>query len=159
MRDRTPTLEQRMEHLTALNTSLNQSQTGSGPITTTTTKASARKMESKTGHTTGTAGPAKDDGLTHYNCVQMRHISRNCPNCDLVKKLLEQALVGNDAPRTKSGRPRNAKTRGSALTSRKESGQLPEEKEVKQEMDNKVESELECLSDSDFEVGKGKGDQ
>jgi len=31
MRDRTPTLEQCMEHLAALDTSLNKSQPGSGP--------------------------------------------------------------------------------------------------------------------------------
>jgi len=47
MRDRTPTLEQLMEHLAALDMSLNKSESGSGPNTTTTTKASARKMDSK----------------------------------------------------------------------------------------------------------------
>jgi hypothetical protein len=89
MRDWTPTLEQRMEHLAALDTSLNTSQSGSGPNTTTTTKASARKMDSKKGGTTGTVGPAKDDGLTCYNCGQVGHISRNGPYRDLMKKLLE----------------------------------------------------------------------
>jgi len=98
MRDRTPTLEQRMEHLAALDASLNQSQSGSGPNTTTTMKASARKMDSKRGGTTGTVGLAKDDGLTCYNCGQVSHISRNYPNRDLMKKLLEQALVSKDAP-------------------------------------------------------------
>jgi len=64
MRDRTSTLEQRMDHLAALDTSLNKSQSGCGPNTTTTTQASARKMDSKKGGITGTVGPAKDDGLT-----------------------------------------------------------------------------------------------
>jgi len=68
MRNRTPTPEQRMKHLAALDTSLNKSQFGSGPNTTTTTKASAWKMDCKKCGTTGTVGPANDDGLTCYNC-------------------------------------------------------------------------------------------
>jgi hypothetical protein len=78
MRDRIPTLEQRMEHLAALDTSLNESQPGSSFNTNikTTMKASARKMDSKQGGTTCTlTGPAKDDGLTCYNCGQVGHIS------------------------------------------------------------------------------------
>jgi hypothetical protein len=76
-----------------------------------------------------------------------------------MKKLLEQALVGKDAPKAKSGRPRKDKKRGGALTGRKESGRLAEEKEAKQETDSEAESELESLSDSDSEAGKGKGGQ
>jgi hypothetical protein len=47
MRERTPTLEQRMEHLAVLDTSLNKSQSSSSSNanTNTTTKASARKMD------------------------------------------------------------------------------------------------------------------
>ena len=159
MRDWTPTLEPRMEHLAALDTSLNKSQSGSGPNTTTTTKASARKMDSKNGGTTGTVGPAKHDGLTCYNCCQVGHISRNCPNRDMMKKLLKQALVVKDAPKAKSGHPREDKKWGGALTGRKESGWRGEEKEAKQETDSEAESELESLSDSDSEVGNGKGGQ
>jgi len=97
-----------MEHLSSLDTSLNQSQPESSFIikTNTTTKASARKMDSKKGSTTGTlTGQVKDDGLTCYNCGQVGYISGKCPNCNMMKKLLEQALVGKDAPKAKSGRP------------------------------------------------------
>jgi len=159
MRDRTSTLEQRMEHLAVLDTSLNKSHSGSGPNTTISTKASARKMDSIKGDTTGTVGPAKDDGLTCHNCGQVGHISCNCPNHDLMKKLLEQALVGRDAAKAKSGRPRKDKKRGGALTSRQEHRRLAEEKEAKQETDSEAESELESLSDSDSEAGKGKHGQ
>jgi len=159
MRDRSPTLEQRMEQLAAQDTSLNKSQSGSGPNTTTTTKASASKMDSKKGGTTGTVGPAKDDGLTCNNCGQVGHISRNVPNRDLMKMLLEQALIGKDAPKAKSGRPHEDKKRGGALTGRKEIVRLAEEKKAKQETDSEAESELESLADSDSEAGKGKGGQ
>jgi len=132
MCDRTPTLEQRMEHLAALDTSLNKSQPGSGPNNTTTTEPSARKMDSKNGGTTGTVGPAKDDGSACYNCVQLGHISRNHPSRDMMKKLLEQALVGKEAPKAKSGHPREDQKLGGALTGTKESGRIAEEKEAKQ---------------------------
>jgi hypothetical protein len=128
MHDRTPTLERRMEHLAALDKFLNKSQLG-GRVnmnTTTTTKASARKMHFKKCGTIVTAGPAKDNSLTCYNCVQMGHISRNCPNRDLMKMLLEQAWVGKDAPKAKSGRPRDDKKTGGALTGRTERGRLAE---------------------------------
>jgi len=159
MRDRTPTLEQHIEHLAALDTSLNKFQPGGifNKNTTTTTKASARKMDSKKGGTIGTAGPAKDDGLTCYNCGQVGLISLNCPSCDLMNKILEQSLVGKDAPKAKSGRPRTDKTRGGAPTGRKESRLLGEEKEAKQKTDSKAESQLVSLSDSDSEAGKGEG--
>jgi len=75
-------------------------------------------MDSKKGAITGTVGPAKDDGLTCYNCGKVDHISPNCPNCDLMKMLLEQALVGKDAPKAKSGRPSKVKKWGGALTGR-----------------------------------------
>jgi hypothetical protein len=159
MRNRTPTLEQRMEHLAPLDTSLNKSQLGDSfnTNTTTTTKASARQMDSKVGGTIGTAGPAKDHSLTCYNCSQVTHISRNCPDCDLMKKLLKQALVGKDAPKAKSGRPCTDKNMGGALTNRTKSERLAKEKVAKQETDSEEESELESLSDSDSKAGKGKG--
>ena len=159
MRDRTPTLEQSMEHLAALDTSLNKSQSGCGPNTTTTTKPSARKMDSKKGGTTGTVGLAKDDSLTCNNCGQVGHISRNCPNCNLMKKLLAQAVVGKDAPKAESGHPRKDKKWGGALTSRKESGRFTKDQEAMQETDSESESELESSFDLDSEAGKGNGGQ
>jgi len=76
-----------------------------------------------------------------------------------MKKLLEHAVVGKDAPRARSGSPRKDKKRGGALTSRKESGRLPEEMEAKQETNSEAESELDSLSDWDCAAGKGKGGQ
>jgi len=86
-------------------------------------------------------------------------MSRNCANRDLMKKLIEQAFVGNDAPKAKSGRPTRDKKRGGALTGRKGSGRLTEKNKPKQETDSEVESELESLSDSDSEAGNRKGAQ
>jgi len=85
MRNRTRTLEQRLEHLAALDTSLNKSQPGSGSGANTTTNVSAMKMDSMPGGTTGTVGTAKNDSLTCYNCGQVGHISCKCPNCDLME--------------------------------------------------------------------------
>jgi len=67
-------------------------------------------------------GLAKDDGLPGYNCGQVCHISRNCPNRDLMKKLLEQALVTMDAPKAKSGSSRKDREIGGANAGRKQSG-------------------------------------
>jgi len=86
-------------------------------------------------------------------------MSRNCANCHLMKKLLEQALVRKDAPKAKSGRPRKDMTRAVALTGRKERGRLAEKKEAKLETDSEAESTLQSLSDSDSEAGIGKGGQ
>ena len=138
MRNRTPTLEQRMEHLATLDPSLNKSQSGCGPNTTTTITASARKMDSMKGGTTGTVGPAKDDGLTCYNCGQVGHIPYNCQNRDLMKMLLEQAFVGKAASKAKSGCPREDQKLGGALTGRKESGRLAEENEAEQVTDSEA---------------------
>jgi hypothetical protein len=159
MGNSTLTLEKRMEYLAVLDMSLNKSQPGSSPNTTTTTKASARKMNSKQGGTTCTVGPAKDDRLTCYNCGQVDHISRNRPNGDLMKKLLEQSLVGKDFPKAKSGRPPEHKKRGGALTGRQDSEWLAKIKEAKQQTNSDAERECKSLSDSDTEVGQGKGDQ
>jgi len=142
MHDRTPTLEQHIEYLAMLDTSLNQSEPGGGfnMKTNTTTKSSACKINSKKGGTTGSAGLAKDDGLTCYNSGLVAHISCNCPNRDMMTKLLEQALISKDTPKAKSGRPCEDKKRAGAPTGRKESGQLAEEKETKQETDSEAES-------------------
>jgi len=75
----------------------------------------------------------------------------------MMKKLLEQALVGKDSPKAKSGRPHKDKKQGGALTGRQESGRLAEEKETKQDTDSEAETELESLSDSASEPGNGKG--
>jgi rubrerythrin len=159
MRYSTPTVEPHIEQLAALDTSLNKSQLATASIMNTNTKASARKMESKKGYTTGTTDTAKDNGLICYNCGHAGHISGNCPNCDLMKKLLEQALVNKDVTKAKNGRTHKDKKKGGAPTGRKKSGRLAKEKEVKQEIDSEVESELENHSHCDSEVGKVRGGQ
>jgi len=124
MHNRTPTLEQCMELLAVLDTSLIKSQPGSasGTNAITTMKVSARTMDCKNGGTTGTAGTARDNSLTWYHCSQDGHISRNSPNCNLMKKLLEHALVDNDALNVKSRRPHKDKIKGGAPTGQQESG-------------------------------------
>jgi len=87
MGDMTPTLEQHIEHLTTLDTSLNKSQPGSGsnPYTNTNMKASARNIDSKKGVTKSTAGQGINNSLTFYIWGQVSQISCNWPNCDLMK--------------------------------------------------------------------------
>jgi hypothetical protein len=119
-------------------------------------KTSARKMDSKTSTISSTA---KDNGLTYSNGGQVGHISHNCPNRDLMKKLLKQALFNKDAPTPKSGHLHRNKKKGCVLTGRKERGWLAEEKEVKQEINSETESEFENPSESDSEMGKVKGGQ
>jgi hypothetical protein len=98
MGDRTPTIEQCMEHHATLDTSLNMFQPKSGPTINKTTKSSARKMDSKRGGTSSTGCAAIDDCLIYYICGQVDHISGYCPNHHLVKKLLKHAMVGKDTP-------------------------------------------------------------
>jgi hypothetical protein len=107
MCDRTPSLEQHIEHLTILDASLNKFQPGSGfnTNTNTTTNASARKIDSKKGDTTGTAGPGKSNSLTCYSCSKVGYLSPNYPISNLLTKLLEYALVGDDAPTARSQSP------------------------------------------------------
>jgi len=159
--DRTPNLKQHVEYLTVLVTSLNTSQPGNhfNTNSNTTTKRSARKIDFKKGGTTGTAGLAKDDGLTCYNSVQVGQMSSNCPNRDMMKKLLEQALVWNDAPKVESGRPRKDKKRWGAPASRKERRWLAKKRQAREQTDHEGESELKNLSDSDSAVWKGQGCQ
>ena len=102
-------------------------------------------MDSKTGGTIVTAGTSKDDGVTCYNSGQDGNISPNCTNRNLMKKLLEQALVGKDAQKVKSGCPPQDKKKRGVPAGRKESGWLAEKNEAIQETDSEVESELEIL--------------
>jgi hypothetical protein len=159
MHDRAHTVKQPIEQLTPFDMSLNKSQSESGPNTTTTTKASTRKIDSKKGSTTGTACQAKDDSLTCSNCGQVGHISRNGLNRDRIKTLLEQDLACKDAPKGNPGPPHKPQNWASALAGRNLSRQLAEEKEAKQETDSEAESGLKSLLDSDSERGTGKGGQ
>jgi len=81
-------------------------------------------MDSQTSGTTGTVGMAKDNGITCYNCGQVGHNSHNDSNCDLMKRLLADALVGNNGPKVKSRRPVNDQEQGGACTDRIEGGWL-----------------------------------
>jgi len=71
-----------MEHLTALDMSLNKTQpgSGSGANINTSTEDSARRMDSATGGATGLACRANNDVWTCYNHAQICHISCNYPN-------------------------------------------------------------------------------
>jgi hypothetical protein len=93
-----------MEQLAVLDTSLNKSQSAcsSNQNTDTSMNASANEMVFRKSDTTGTA---KGDGFTCYNCGQVDHISCNCPNCNLIKHLFEQALVYKVALNNMSGCP------------------------------------------------------
>jgi hypothetical protein len=105
MHDSTPTLEHHMEHLATLDTFLNASQLGSSFNTNTNTsmKGAATAMHSEIGVTSGTlTGSGKDAGFTRYYSGRVGHISHMCPHHGLLKMLLEQALVGKDAPNAKS---------------------------------------------------------
>jgi len=159
--DRTPTLEQHMEHQTALDMSLNKSQPGCGSSanSTTTTKVSVSTMDFMKGSTPGTAGMDKADCISCHNCGQVGHITHNCQNWNLMKKLLKQALVGKHAPEVQSGDPLNNENKGNALTSRKESGWHAKVKQAKQVTHSEVGSKLESLQDLESEAGKGKGGQ
>jgi len=89
MCDKTPTLEERMLYITALDTSLTkwQSGSGSGTNTNSTMKVSARKINSRKGGTTGTASTDKANSLTCYKCGQIGHIAWNSPKHKFMKKL------------------------------------------------------------------------
>jgi hypothetical protein len=116
-------------------------------------------MDSIKRGTSGTAGPANDDGLSCYNGGQVGHIARNCPNRDLMKKLHEHALVIKDAPTPNSGRPRQFKTSAGELTGRNQSGWLAAETEDKQEKDSEAKRQLQSHSDLDPEAVKFQGGQ
>jgi len=84
---------------------LDNSQQGTGSSMITTRNILARSMDSNTGGTDDAAGTAKDDCKSSYNCGHAGHICHNCPKGDLMKKLLEQALVGKNALNSESGGP------------------------------------------------------
>jgi len=114
-------------------------------------------MDFKQGGRTRTAGLAKDNSFTCYNCGQVGQVSRNCPNCNFMKKLLNQALVSKDATIAKSGCQCKDRKRAGAPTGWKENAQLVIGEEAKQKTNSEAESELETLSSSDSEAGNGKG--
>jgi len=121
-----------MENLTLLNICFNIFQYGSGFGTNnnTTTNVSARKMDSKKDGTTSTDGMAKYDGSTCNIWGQDSYISSNCPNCDIIKTLVEYTLVSKEALNVRSGQQRKEKTMGGAPTGPKRSRQLASEKQT-----------------------------
>jgi hypothetical protein len=83
--DRTPALEQHMEHLTVFNITHNMSQPGSSCSANInrTTKFAVWIMDSMKGDTAGTAGMANADHQTCHNCYQVVSYLAQLPKIDL----------------------------------------------------------------------------